>query len=77
MGNAGTPQGRLRRALAVGDPLIAVTAAADVQRVMLDDVLRWRSCCFALVTPGVVARLRGPLDGSRWNCHASNLTNWR
>lgn len=39
MGNAGSPQGRLRRALAVGDPLIAITAAADVERLVLDDAL--------------------------------------
>jgi hypothetical protein len=39
VGNAGSPQGRLRRALAVGDPLIAITAAADVERVVLDDAL--------------------------------------
>jgi len=39
MGNAGTPQGRLRRALASGDPLLATTAAADVERLVLDDAL--------------------------------------
>jgi hypothetical protein len=39
VGNAGSPQGRLRRALAVGDPLIAITAAADVERLVLDDAL--------------------------------------
>jgi hypothetical protein len=39
VGNAGSPQGRLRRALAVGDPLIAVTAASDVERLLLDDAL--------------------------------------
>jgi hypothetical protein len=39
VGNAGTPQARLRRALAVGDPLIALTAAADCKRLVLDDAL--------------------------------------
>ena len=39
VGLAGTPQGRLRRALAVGDPLIAITAASDVERLVLDDAL--------------------------------------
>jgi hypothetical protein len=39
VGNAGSPQGRLRRALAVGDPLIAVSAASDVERLVLDDAL--------------------------------------
>jgi hypothetical protein len=39
VGNAGTPQGRLRRALASGDPLLAVTAASDVERLVLDDAL--------------------------------------
>jgi hypothetical protein len=37
VGNTGSPQGRLRRALAIGDPLIAITAAADVERLLLDD----------------------------------------
>jgi hypothetical protein len=39
VGNAGTPQGRLRRALQIGDPLIAVTAAAGCERLVLDDAL--------------------------------------
>jgi hypothetical protein len=39
LGNAGTPQGRLRRALASGDPLTAVTAAADCKHLVLDDAL--------------------------------------
>ncbi|HEV7566644.1 MAG TPA: hypothetical protein VGO31_11860 [Microbacteriaceae bacterium] len=39
MGNAGTPQGRLRRALTTGDPLIALTSAADCKHVVLDDAL--------------------------------------
>lgn len=39
MGNAGSPQGRLRHALAGGDPLIAITAASDVERLVLDDAL--------------------------------------
>ena len=39
VGNAGSPQGRLRRALAIGDPLIAITAASDVERLVLDDAL--------------------------------------
>jgi hypothetical protein len=39
VGNAGTPQGRLRRALASGDPLLAITAAAEVERLVLDDAI--------------------------------------
>jgi hypothetical protein len=39
LSNAGTPQGRLRRALASGDPLTAVTAAADCKQLVLDDAL--------------------------------------
>ena len=39
MGNAGSPQGRLRRALAGGDPLIAITAAGDLEHLVLDDAL--------------------------------------
>jgi hypothetical protein len=39
VGTAGTPQGRLSRALSSGDVLIAVTAAADCRQVVLDDAL--------------------------------------
>jgi hypothetical protein len=39
VGNAGTPQGRLRRALASRDPLSAMTAAADCKHLVLDDAL--------------------------------------
>ena len=39
MGDAGSPQGRLRRALAAGDPLLAITAATDVERLVLDDAV--------------------------------------
>jgi hypothetical protein len=39
VGNAGTPQGRLSRALSAGDALIAVTAAADCKQLVLDDAL--------------------------------------
>jgi hypothetical protein len=39
VGNAGTPQGRLQRALQIGDPLTAITAAGDCQRLVLDDAL--------------------------------------
>jgi hypothetical protein len=36
MGDAGTPGGRLQRALATGDPLIAITAAGELTSLNLD-----------------------------------------
>jgi hypothetical protein len=39
MGEAGSPYARLRRALATGNALLAWTAAAEVDRVPLEDAL--------------------------------------
>jgi hypothetical protein len=39
VGDHGTPGGRLKRALRTGDPLTAMSAAADVNRLVVDDAL--------------------------------------
>ena len=78
VGNAGSPQGRLRRALAVGDPLIAITAAADVERARAGRRARARgAACCAARTRAAAGLPRARPAASRSSSRASTSTSWR